>query len=482
MPDTAPREGTRMIKGINFIGLVALASGTVTGVGFLMMSGDIVASVGSFNLIWCYAIGMAAELIAMLSTATIASCYPSAGSVATYARKLIGSDTLGFLTAIALWLGMIAIDGAELMALGRYIYFFFPQIHYYWWGFIVTLIFIGINLFGVVLTSRTQSALGILMWSALIAVPLAVLSSGKADITYWKVLKESIGFTDWMTAIFFGVYCYVGFVTILPAAEETEEPEKKIPAALVTGTVITGILYITGGLAIISLRPENELLALAPEGPFASVWVKAMEVLWDGKGAVFMNWAAISTALTTANACIYGGARMLYGMARERQLPEAFRRVSQKYKTPTVPILVTGVFILFSVFSGAIRVVSVIANFVFFPLWLVIAIASFINLSNIKANGGNYRDVIPFYVPGGRLWPVLTMIISSALTILTFLATDDVVMGASIAVLFLVICWSYYVWWKNYNLKQGIDIVAEAAKHESVYTDWHRESAGFNKE
>ena len=195
-----------------------------------------------------------------------------------------------------------------------------------------------------------------------------------------------------------------------------------------------------------------------------------------------MNWAAISTALTTANACIYGGARMLYGMARERQLPEAFRRVSQKYKTPTVPILVTGVFILFSVFSGAIRVVSVVANFVFFPLWLVIAIASFINLSNIKANGGNYRDVIPFYVPGGRLWPVLSIIMSSALTILTFLATDDVVMGGSIAVLFLVICWSYYVWWKNYNMKQGIDIVAEAARHESIHTDWHRESAGFNKE
>ncbi|MDX9802007.1 MAG: APC family permease [Spirochaetia bacterium] len=482
MTEAVPKEGTRMVKGINFIGLVALASGTVTGVGFLMMSGDIVASVGSLNLIWCYVIGMAAETVAMLSTATIASCYPSAGSVATYARKVIGSDTLGFLTAIALWLGMISIDGAELMALGRYIYFFFPQIHYFWWGFIVTVLFIGINLMGVVLTSRTQSILGILMWSALFAVPLAVLSSGKADISYWAVLKESIGFTDWMTSIFFGVYCYVGFVTILPAAEETEKPEKKIPAALVTGTVITGIIYISGGLAIISLRPENELLALAPEGPFASVWVKAMEILWDGKGAVFMNWAAISTALTTANACIYGGARMLYGMARERQLPEAFRRISEKHKTPTVPILVTGGFILFSVFSGAIRVVSVIANFVFFPLWLVISVASYINLSNIKVNGKKYKDVIPFYIPGGKLWPVLSIIMSSALTILTFFATDDVVMGGSIAVLFLVICWVYYVWWKNYNLKQGIDIVAEAAKHESVYSDWQKSPAVFNQE
>ena len=79
MPETAPREGTRMIKGINFIGLVALASGTVTGVGFLMMSGDIVASVGSLNLIWCYVIGMAAETVAASGRAT--GCMPAAAKL-----------------------------------------------------------------------------------------------------------------------------------------------------------------------------------------------------------------------------------------------------------------------------------------------------------------------------------------------------------------------------------------------------------------
>ena len=47
------------------------------------------------------------------------------------------------------------------------------------------------------------------------------------------------------------------FVTILPAAEETVEPEKRIPAAMLVGTLITGTLYITGGLAIIALRPEK---------------------------------------------------------------------------------------------------------------------------------------------------------------------------------------------------------------------------------
>ncbi len=472
MAEATPREGTQMIKGISFIGLVALASGTVTGVGFLMMSGVIVESVGSFNLIWVYVIGMIAQLIAMLATATVASNYPSAGSVTTYARKIIGSDTLGFLAGIALWVGMIAIDGAELMALGRYIYYFLPQIHYYWWGLIVTVIFIIINLLGVVMTSRTQSIMGLIMWTGLVAVPIAVFTSGKIDLAYWEVLKETISAADWMTAIFFGVYCYVGFETILPAAEETIEPEKRIPAAMLVGTVITGILYISGGLAIIGLRPENELLALAPEGPFASVWVKAMEVIWNGKGAIFMNYVAITTSLTTANACVYGGARILYGLSRERQLPEAFRKIDAGHKTPTVPIMVTGVFILFCVISGAISVVSVIANFVFFPLWLIIAIASWKNLSNIKASGKRYQDACPFYVPGGRLWAGITFVMAIALTIATFLATDDVVIGGSICVAFFVLCWVYYIWWKGYNKKQGIDIVEEAAKYESVAADW----------
>lgn len=472
MADVEKREGTQMVKGISFIGLVALASGTVTGVGFLMTSGNIVESVGSFNLIWAYVIGMVAEVLAMLATATVASSYPSAGSVTTYARKIIGSDTLGFLTAVALWLGMIAIDGAELMAFGRYIYYFLPQINYYYWGIIITVIFIVINLIGVVFTSRTQSILGLVMWSALLAVPIVVFTSGKVNVSYWHVLKETIHMSDWMTAIFFGVYCYVGFVTILPAAEETIKPEKRIPAAMLVGTLITGFLYITGGLAIVSLRPENQLLALAPQGPFASVWVKAMEALWHGKGAVFMNFVAMTTSLTTANACVYGGARMLYGMSRERQLPKAFRTISAGRKTPTWPIVVTGLFILIAVVSGAINIVSVIANFVFFPLWFVIALASYMNLSQIKKSGRSYKEAIPFYVPGGRLWAGLTLVISVILTIVTFLSTSDVVIGGLIAVSFFVVMWLYYLWWKNYNRKKGIDIVAEAEKYESIPSDW----------
>lgn len=465
------QEGKQMERGISFLGLVTLASGTVTGVGFLMMSGDIVSHVGSFNLVVTYIVGMIAEIFAMLAAATLASSYPSAGSVVTYARKVLNNHTLGFLAACALWLGMIAIDGAELMALGRYIYYFLPQMDYYWWGVIVTIVFIAINLLGVSMTSKTQSILGLVMWSGLMSVPLIVLSSGQTDISYWQTFQETIGFNDWMTAIFFGVYCYVGFVTILPAAEETVEPEIRIPKAMLVGTLITGFFYITGGLAITTLRPTSELLALADNGPFASVWVKAMEVIWNGKGAVWMNSIAIITSLTTANACVYGGARMLYGMARERQLPESFRKISERFRIPIIPIIVTGGAILFCVLTGAIRIVSVIANFVFFPLWGIIGLASYKNLSNkLKANG-KLSDKIPFYIPGGRLWPVVTIIMAVAFTIITFLATDDVIFGGGITVVFFVVMWLYYILWNKYNKNKGIDIVTEAEKYETIKAD-----------
>ncbi|MDR3342530.1 MAG: hypothetical protein LBT14_07045 [Treponema sp.] len=66
--------------------------------------------------------------------------------------------------------------------------------------------------------------------------------------------------SDWMPAIFFGVYCSVGFVTILPAAEETVHPEKRIPAALIIGPIITG----TAILPAVS--------RLSPSGPDISFW------------------------------------------------------------------------------------------------------------------------------------------------------------------------------------------------------------------
>ena len=119
-----------------------------------------------------------------------------------------------------------------------------------------------------------------------------------------------------------------------------------------------------------------------------------------------------------------------------------------------------------------LSVISVPANFVFFPLWLVIAIASYKNLTNIKKSGISYKEAIPFYVPGGRIWAAITIVVSIAFTIVTFLATDDVVIGGGIAVAFFAICWVYYVWWKDYNKKQGIDIVEEAEKYESLVSNF----------
>jgi len=101
-----------------------------------------------------------------------------------------------------------------------------------------------------------------------------------------------------------------------------------------------------------------------------------------------------------------------------------------------------------------------------------VALTSYMNLSQIKKSGRSYKEAIPFYVPGGRLWAGLTLVISVILTIVTFLSTSDVVIGGLIAVTFFVVMWLYYIWWKNYNRKKGIDIVAEAEKYESIPSDW----------
>lgn len=55
---------------------------------------------------------------------------------------------------------------------------------------------------------------------------------------------------------------------------------------------------------------------------------------------------------------------------------------------------------------------------------------------------------------------------------ITFLSTDDVIIGGTITVAFFLIMWGYYVWWKKHNLKKGIDIVKEAEKYEIKFDHW----------
>jgi amino acid transporter len=140
-----------------------------------------------------------------------------------------------------------------------------------------------------------------------------------------------------MFGVLYGVLIFVGFETAANLAEETANPKRAIPRAVLGAVVLVSIFYLIAAyvevagfgfdLAIIT-SPEvagAPLFALgAPGTEFGSeFWLKALMVV------VFLDMLAVYVGAGVAST------RGVFAMARDRRLPGAFASVSSRFGTPS---------------------------------------------------------------------------------------------------------------------------------------------------
>ena len=140
-----------------------------------------------------------------------------------------------------------------------------------------------------------------------------------------------------MFGVLYGVLIFVGFETAANLAEETAEPKKSIPRAVLLSVVVVSIFYIIAAyvevagfgfdMAVIT-SPDvagAPLFALgAPGGEFGSDFILKLLLV-----VVFLDMLAVYVGAAVAST------RGVFAMARDRRLPKMMAGVSAKYGTPT---------------------------------------------------------------------------------------------------------------------------------------------------
>jgi amino acid transporter len=154
------------------------------------------------------------------------------------------------------------------------------------------------------------------------------------------------GFTGILFGVLYGVLIFVGFETAANLAEETAEPKRAIPRAVLGAVVIVSIFYLIAAyvevagfgfdLAVIT-SPEvagAPLFALgAPGSPAGSeFWLKALLLV------VFLDMLAVYVGAAVAST------RGVFAMARDRRLPAMAAGVSNRYGTPVGAIVLLTAF------------------------------------------------------------------------------------------------------------------------------------------
>lgn len=143
-----------------------------------------------------------------------------------------------------------------------------------------------------------------------------------------------------LVASLMSAYVFYGFDTAGSLAEETLEPRRHAPRAIIRALsaafVVGGLVMLTGMMAVGNIR--------APELSTSGMPYLIKSTLGTGLGDAFLTCSAI--AITVCCLAVQTAAiRMIYAMARDGRLPfrHAIARVSARSKTPVLAAVITGV-------------------------------------------------------------------------------------------------------------------------------------------
>ena len=357
--------------------------GLILGAGIYVLIGEAAGIAG--NAVWLsFIFGAIAAVFAGLSYAELASMYPKAAAEYVFVKNAFRSNFLAFIIG---WLTLFtSIIAAATVALGFGGYFAsifdYPII-------ISAVLLIGIlsfvNFFGIRESSWTNIVFTIIEAAGLALIIYIGFTFTTAEpINYFENPFGISGISLAFVLIFFA---FIGFEDIVNIAEETKNPKKVLPRAIILSISITAIIYILVSLSAIRVLSWQELGASL--APLADVAERAL----GSTGQLTMSLIALFATANTVLIILLAGSRILYGMAVQRSLPLLLGKVHFKTKTPWVAVLV--IMLISTIFVFIENIVTV-ANITVFAIVITFAM---VNLSVILLR---YREPTlerPFRTP-----------------------------------------------------------------------------------
>jgi len=323
------------------------------------------------------ALGIAGVLFIFtaLTYAEGTAALPEAGGSASFARHGF-NDLAGFTAGWALMLSYIVTIAISAFTIPPYLGFFWepfkdsPIIGTIASMGIVTFLMI-INVIGIKETSFINVSAAVLD----IATQVSLVVIGFILLFNPVVLIHRI-FDNWPTAenLILGIalasIAYTGIETMSQMAEETKQPEKKVPRALIM--MIVTVLVIFAGISLVSLSamPPQELASEWSRDPVAGIAASLPLELLRTILKPLIAILAGTILLIATNAGLIGVSRLAFSLGSHRLFPPALSRVHPRFKTPYISI------ILFSIIALLILIPGFFAANVFSNLGALYAVGS----------------------------------------------------------------------------------------------------------
>ena len=283
-----------------------------------------------------FLISMVGMVATASSLAQFASIYPSAGSFLTYITRAIGAKVAVAVGVITL-LGYIIAFGGIYIFVGSYIVqnvFNNPHI----WGITqITTIVYGILVVAPVIIGlrfgvRVTVALYAFEVILLLVVSGTILARGGNAGLSATPFSWPHGSTDVLLTFSLAVLAFGGFEAAAPLAEETRDPRRNVPIAVIGAVLISGIIYVLGSYALVIAFGTKHVGALAadpnPFGTAANVYI--------GFLAPLITWVFLSSVTSSYVAANTQTSRVIFAGARGGLFSKSLAGLSPRFRTPAV--------------------------------------------------------------------------------------------------------------------------------------------------
>ncbi|TDC95756.1 APC family permease [Saccharopolyspora aridisoli] len=344
----AHEPGLKKVMGPKL--LLFFVVGDILGTTIYSLTGKVAGKVG--GALWVpFLVAFVVAFLTAFSYLELVGKYPRAGGAPLYVHKAFGIHFVTFLIAFAVMCsGITSASSAAQAFSGDYLTGIFGDgVEPYSWmvalGFLLLLAAINFRGVGesvkmnVVLTCVELSGLAIVIVFGLIAIfggsHSADIAPDPSRLTQFDSDTSPLLAVTSATALAF--FAMVGFEDSVNMAEETKEPSKNFPRALLLGMVITATIYLVIAVITSTLVPTAELAE--SDGPLLLV-VKAAAPWFP---PILFSLIALFAVTNTALINMLMASRLVYGMANEGVVPSVFGKVHKGRRTPWVSILFTSI-------------------------------------------------------------------------------------------------------------------------------------------
>jgi APA family basic amino acid/polyamine antiporter len=431
--------------------------GTIIGASIFVQPSLITGQVPSIRGVFAvWAIAGLLTLFGALVCAELASAYPRTGGVYVFLREEF-SPAVGFLWGWAMFWSMHSgILAAIAVIFARYVGYFAPL-----GDTGVQLVAIGgilllsaVNYVGVRQGSTLQTAFTIGKVVAVVGIVVAGFLLGSRVPEHFAVgvgsaAPETVagagaaaagGTRGFVLALIAGLFAFGGWHMVTYTGDETVEPERTIPRALLVGTLVVTACYIALNAVYLYILPLETVISSSRVAADA-----ADAVLGYGGGAV-MSALVIFSTFGALSGIILAGPRVYYAMANDGLLFRWLGEVHPRFRTPHRAIVAQAVWSSVLVVTGTYQALFtrvVYTEWIFFGL---------------MAAGLFLLRRRPGYAPRYTIWgfPVVpaVFVLSTAVIVGNQLISEP---GESAFGLLLVLVGLpvYYIWLRARGEKRG---------------------------